>query len=292
MSLTQSGFGVEIHGVSVEDLDTEQKGLLLHEYHESGGLLLIRGQASLSPKELCEFARIFGDIESNDKYDSAFLVPGLPEVLRIGNAMEDGQHTALFIEADPPPLLWHTDDSFRDPQPIGSCLCCVQAPPEGGETGFAGMAAAYDALTDQLKCEIDHMTAIHSYDHLNELLRIKNPHRPALSKRLKNELPPLRRPLVAIHPVTLKRSLYLPQCHIESVDGLTPAESGALLDRLVSKAIRPEFTYMHKWRSGDLVIWDNRCTLHAPTPFDADRYKRLMYRLTFGGEQIRSILPE
>jgi len=248
--------------------------------------MVIRDQEHIEPGDLLKFVSRMGTPEGNEKYDPTFLVPDYPNVLRIGNTRKNGQYTALFIQADPPPYLWHMDDSFRHPQPIGSCLFCIKTPPEGGETGFAGMTAAYDGLTEDAKERIDAMRTVHSYNHLNELLRKKNPHRPPLSDDLLHQFPPIERPLVARHPVTNRKALYLPLCHIESVPGMAESEGRALLEHLQRHAIQEAFTYMHRWRPGDLVIWDNRCTLHAPTPFNDAIYERLMYRITFSGEQI------
>lgn len=277
-ALTPSGFGWEL-----EDYDPNQ---LLEAFHESGGLILIRGQSHLTPQDLAEFAARFGELEKNEKYDPDFLLPGYPEILRIGNLRENGRYRSLFTRADPPPLLWHCDDSFRKPQPLGSCILCIETPPQGGETGFAGMTAAYEALPEAMKARLDGVTTTHSYEYLNETLRKRNPHRPPLSDELRKRHPPVERPLVATHPETGRKSLYLPKCHIESVHGLPREEGQALLDELLEHATRPEFAFMHRWAPGDLVVWDNRSTLHAPSPFDDEAYQRLLYRLTMRGEQI------
>ena len=285
-SLTRSGFGAELGDVDLARLDEAMVKEAVDAFHAAGGLVVLRNQGHIDPAHLRRFVTRFGTPEGNEKYDPAFLVPGYPDILRIGNAKENGNYTALFIQADPPPLLWHMDDSFRHPQPIGSCLFCVRTPPEGGETGYAGMTAAYEDLPDEIKARIDSIRTVHSYNHLNELLRKKNPHRPPLSEALLAQFPPIVRPLVARHPETGRKSLYLPLCHIEYVEGMSPAEGSALLNDLQAHATGEDYTYMHRWRPGDLVVWDNRCTLHAPTPFDDMRYERLMYRLTFSGRQI------
>ncbi len=284
--LSASGFGLELSGIDLADLSDQVRPQVLDAFHASGGLILIRDQGRIQPGHLRDFSALFGTLEYNEKYNPDFLVPVYPEILRIGNTKENGAYNALFIQADPLPLLWHTDDSFRDPQPIGSCLFCVHTPPVGGETGFAGMAAAYEALSDEVKMRIDGLETVHSYHHLNEILRRKNPHRPPLSENLRRQHPPVTRPLVAQHPVTGRKSLYLPLCHIESVVDLPEDESRELLTDLQTHATQPPFTYMHAWQPGDLVLWDNRCALHAPTPFDDTRHLRLMYRLTVTGQQI------
>ncbi len=285
-SLTRSGFGADLRDLDLARLDESMVNEAMAAFHEAGGLIVIRDQGHIDPVHLSRFVTRFGIPEGNEKYDPGFLVPGHPDILRIGNTQENGKYTALFIQADPPPLLWHMDDSFRNPQPIGSCLFCIRTPPEGGETGFAGMTAAYEALPDDTKKQIESIRTVHSYNHLNELLRRKNPHRPPLSRALLEQFPPIVRPLVARHPETNRKSLYLPLCHIESVQGMEEAEAESLLEILQVHATGADYTYMHGWRPGDLVVWDNRCTLHAPTPFDDSRYERLMYRLTFGGRQI------
>jgi len=280
-ALTPAGFGWELDGLDAAKI--------LDAFYQSGGLIVIRGQEHLTPDALAELAALFGELENNEKYDADFLLPGHPEILRIGNLKENGKYRSLFTRADPPPLLWHCDDSFREPQPLGSCILCIDTPsqgPERADTGFAGMAAAYDALPAATKKRIDGLTTTHSYDYLNEYLRKRNPHRPPLSDELRAKHPPVKRPLVARHPHTGRKSLYLPKCHIESVDGLSADEAESLLTELLEHATGPEFALMHRWEPGDLVVWDNRCTLHAPSPFDDARYHRLLYRLTMAGEQI------
>lgn len=288
-TLTPSGFGVEVSGVDISKLDDQTGQILTDAFDAHGGLLVLRDQGLENPDDLYQLAALFGEIEHNEKYDPRYLLPDHPEILRIGNTIEDGQYSALFIRADPPPLLWHCDDSFRHPQPMGSCLYCVETPESGGETGFAGMTAAYEELSEQIKFRINNLVAVHSYDHLNELLRRKNIHRPPLSKALRQEHPPVRRPLVARHPVTGNKSLYLPLCHIECIEGMAATEGEVLLEELQAHAVQERFTHFQNWRPGDLVIWDNRCTLHAPTPFDDQLHTRLMYRLTMTGPQIATV---
>lgn len=287
--LSSSGFGIELSGMDLTHLDRDAEELLQSSFYDSGGLLLLRGQGHIAPGDLSRFAALFGELELNEKYDPEFLLPGHPEILRIGNLKEDGAYRSLFIEADPEPLLWHCDDSFRDPQPIGSCLFCLETPAVGGETYFAGMTAAYERLAPERQRQLSGTKAVHSYQYLNETLRSRNPHRPPLGEALRRQYPPVIRPIVALHPETGKRSLYLPRCHIESVLGLVPERATELLDELLQHATSEELVYRHHWSVGDLVIWDNRSTLHAPSPFDATRHRRLMYRLTVSGPQIGSV---
>ena len=283
--LTASGFGIELKGVDLADLNEDTRSTVINGFYESGGALLIRDQQHLTPKQLCDFVSLFGSLEKNEKYNNDFILPDYPEILRLGNLEEEGIRKALWIKSDEE-RLWHSDDTFRHPQPIGSCLYCVSAPPSGGETWFAGMAEAYDALPEDRKSQIEPLTAVHSYNHLNELLRLTNPHRTVLSDEMKAQLPPITRPLVVTHPVTRKKALYITNIHIERINDMAEEDTRALLDALLAHATKPEFTFAHAWRAGDLVLWDNRSIMHAPSPFDDSKYDRLMYRLTVGGEQI------
>ncbi len=115
-ALTPSGFGLELDELDLGEIDGLRSSLV-EAFHESGGLLLVRDQSHLTPRQLLDFAALFGELELNEKYDPAFLLPGVPEILRIGNLKEKGTYRSLFTQADPPPLLWHSDDTFRHPQP-------------------------------------------------------------------------------------------------------------------------------------------------------------------------------
>ncbi|GIS91158.1 MAG: hypothetical protein CM1200mP20_11990 [Pseudomonadota bacterium] len=147
------------------------------------------------------------------------------------------------------------------------------------------MTEAYESLPDSLKTRIEDLHAIHSYDHLNEFLRIRNPHRPALTERLRRDLPPVRRPLVAHHPrPDANHCICL--CAISNESRVSQIR-GTGTPRTVAKPRNRQpfypFSGLAAWRP---VLWDNRCTLHAPTPFDDEKYTRLMYRLTVTGDQI------
>ena len=285
--LTSSGFGLKLTDIDLTNLNKQNKEVLVQAFYQSGGALLIRNQKHLTPQQLCDFAAVFGIVEKNEKYNPDFLLPDYPEILRLGTLTEQGKRKALWIKSDEE-ILWHSDDTFRHPQPIGSCLYCVTAPKEGGATWYAGMSHAYDALSEELKTLIDPLTAVHSYDHLNELLRKTNPHRPQLSEEMKKNLPPITRPLVAEHPITHNKSIYATNIHIERINGMADKQARKLLEELLTHATKPDFAFAHAWQPGDLVVWDNRCAMHAPSPFDDSKYERLMYRLTMNGEQIVS----
>src|SRR3569832_138546 len=170
--------------------------------------------------------------------------------------------------------LWHTDSSFKRVPAKFSLLSACEIPPEGGETEFAALRAAYDALDELTKEGIGPLFAEHSIFHSRSLVGYAE-----FSDEERAALPPVRQPLVRFHPGSERRTLYLAS-HASHIIGW-PAEQGrALLDELTAFATQPRFVYQHRWRVGDLVMWDNRCTLHRARPFDATRYRRDMRRTT------------
>lgn len=130
---------------------------------------------------------------------------------------------------------------------------------------------------------------VHDYNHLNELLREENPTRPPLSEEMLEATPPVIRPLIAVHPATRVPALYIPDCHISKIYSLETGQEVAresVVPDYVKHITKEPFVYGHQWEAGDLIIWDNRSTLHAPTYFDSTKHDRLMWRLTMDGEEI------
>lgn len=248
----------------------------------SGGLLVLPGQRGLTPDAFRRFCRAFGPLESNGKYDPDFLLPGHPEILRLGNLRGNGRYRALFVRAEPGDIQWHTDDSFRAPQPAGSVFHCLAHPREGGGTWFAGMAQAAAALPSSLAARARGRYAVHSYAFLDDLLRKTNPHRRPLPFAVRRAHPPVVRPLLSRHPETGDEVLTIPDCHIASVSGLDRGAARTLLADLLVHATGPEFALCYPWRPGDVAVWDNRSAMHAASPFDESQ-PRLLHRVTFAG---------
>jgi alpha-ketoglutarate-dependent 2,4-dichlorophenoxyacetate dioxygenase len=170
--------------------------------------------------------------------------------------------------------LWHTDASFRRVPARYSLLSARAIPPAGGETEFADMRAAYDALPEAMRTRIAGLVAEHSIWHSRGLvadLKIDADERAAL--------PPVPQVLVRTHPGSKRRSLYL-AAHAFRIRGLPEADGKALLDELTAFATQPRFVYLHRWTVDDLVMWDNRCTMHRGRPYDDTRYRRDMHRTT------------
>ena len=200
-------------------------------------------------------------------------VNDLSNVDKDNNLLRPGDDRALAYEGN---MLWHTDSSYKTVPATASLLSAREIPPEGGETEFADMRAAWDALLEEKRRSLEGLVAEHSAVYSRKLVGfIYAPDEQAA-------LPPALQPLMRTHPVTGRKSIYVAS-HASHIIGW-PAEKGrALLDELTEFATQPQFVYQHRWGAGDLVMWDNRCTLHRLRPWDVARYKRVMRRTTVAG---------
>lgn len=175
---------------------------------------------------------------------------------------------------------WHTDDSFMRAPCSLTMLYGVEVPSRGGDTQFTNMYAAYEDLPVEMKARIDPMKVIHKYHSSRKLSRIST--RPAEEMAA---MPEATHPLVRTHPETRRKSLYLNPNRMEQIVGLDRAESDALLDQLIAHATQPKFEYRHVWRQGDIVIWDNRCTMHKANADYPEGERRLMHRVIVAGTE-------
>jgi alpha-ketoglutarate-dependent 2,4-dichlorophenoxyacetate dioxygenase len=175
--------------------------------------------------------------------------------------------------------LWHTDSSFRQKSATWSMLHARIIPPDGADTQFADTRAAYDALPERMKAKIEGLSAEHSVWHSRAKLGGYSP-----TEQERKERPPAQHPLVRHHPGSGRKALYIAS-HASHILGWPVDEGRALLEELLDFATQPRFVYAHKWRLDDLVIWDNRCTLHRATPFESSTHVRDMRRATIIDER-------
>ena len=173
--------------------------------------------------------------------------------------------------------LWHTDRSFIDADTTYSLLSARVIPPEGGDTEFADMRAAYDALDAAMKRRLEGLKAEHSVWYSRALTGGTNFRADEI-----RTMPPVAQPLVRVHPGSGRRSLVLAS-HASHIVGWPLAEGRALLAELTAFATEPRFVYRHRWQDGDLVIWDNRCTMHRGTKYDDVSHRRDLRRTTVEG---------
>ncbi len=273
---------------------------------KASGLLLIPGMDAMAdaPDLLLRLSRIFGkEVENyrenltalnmvHTEVPEIFIVSNTPPVSRPPPKRPEPPFTedGLLPVRFPHRRGWHTDQSYRRPPPdISLFLAVLPVPKDQGQTLFADGAAAYDALPAATKARIERLDGIHvqntakrNHDAVvaGETPRVLRPHEQ-----------PQRQPLVRTHPVTGRKSLYM--CELGQMDwlegpiaGMSPGpdgEGGKLLRELMSHMTQRQFVYVHEWTKGDLVVWDNRCLVHAATWFDVDKHARIMWRTTVSG---------
>jgi len=246
-------------------------------------LVVVFPEQRLSEAQQVAFSRHFGDLAIFT--DAEKRSTRAPEILRIGNVDEDGNR--LDPDAVAPRYyrtltgLWHTDGSYKAVPSMGSLLYAVEVPPEGGETCFANMFAAYAALPPAMKTKIAGRHMVHSY----AATRLIVDGLPRVEEWQQRELPPVTHPLVRTHPDG-RQSLYISANVAWYVGGMPLEEGQKLHVELMAHATQPAFVYCHRWRVGDLLMWDNRGALHRARIFDGRRYRRMMYRTEVMGREI------
>ncbi|MDE8559188.1 TauD/TfdA dioxygenase family protein [Pantoea vagans] len=238
-------------------------------------VLLLRNQP-VSEAQHVAFAREFGELQVHVL--SQYLTTPYPELYVLSNVKQDGKAIGNHKEG----WNWHSDWSYYEVPCFGSVLHAVEVPPVGADTLFSSMFAAYDTLDEETKQLIKPLSAVHSYStYYAKAFADREP----LSDEQKAKTPDVVHPLVRRHQETGRPSLFVGQDIVKEIVGLSPEESEALLARLNAHAISESFTYRHKWQAHDLLIWDNRCTMHQATPYDDVAYRRVMHRATVKGSE-------
>jgi taurine dioxygenase len=270
----RAALGAEVRGIDLKSLDEMQFAALERAWHQHQ-VLLVRGQ-TLHDQDLIAFSRRFGDLDWAPVQETGRrFVEGLPEIYIVSNVTVNGQPIGSLGAGE---AVWHTDMSYLEVPPMASMLYSLEVPPVGGNTSFCSMYAVYDALPSQLKQRIADLKIKHdgTYNSGGYLRQGVTPTDDPRSS------PGAVHPLVCTHPDTGRRMLYLGRRRNAYLVGLELAESEALLDQLWQFVARPEFAWEHVWRVGDLVLWDNRCTMHRRDPFD-DSTRRIMHRTQIKG---------
>lgn len=228
-------------------------------------VLVFRDQPLTQTQQL-ELAKSFGPLDMGlkklKKQPDRLEHAELADISNVADAGGTVARDSRKIVSNIANQLWHSDSSFQQPAARYSMLAAVQVPSSGGDTEFADLRAAYDALPDETKQEIDGLEAEHYALHSRFLLGDTE-----YTDEQKAALPPVWWPLVRTHPGSGRKLLFA-GIHARAIKGWTVAEGRMLLMDLLEHATQPEFVYIHKWRPNDLVIWDNRSTLHRGRRFD------------------------
>lgn len=240
-------------------------------------LLYLPGQ-NLTPEQHVAFSRRFGELE--DHVLSNFCLPGHSEIFVVSNIVQDGRH----IGAHGGSKHFHSDLSYMEEPSLGSVFYCLECPDVGGETAFASMFAAYDALPEKRKRWLKGRKVVNDYVWNYE--RNLQPKRGPLTEAQKAKTPPVVQPAVLRHPENGRPALYISNNVSRRFDGMEEAESREIIEELTAFATQPQFGYTHKWTPGDVLIWDNRSTVHKACPFDEEATRRRMHRTTICGERL------
>lgn len=272
LSPIMPGFAAEAHGLDLlQPLDAAQIQAV-DAAMDRHAVLVFRGQA-LSPEAQLRFARSFGELDLGFKKASKSSNRlAHDELLDISNVDEHGRvadRNHRKIVGNLANQLWHSDSSFQDPPARYSMLHAVVLPEDGGETEFADVRAAYDALPDAMKQRLAGLTAEHYALHSRFLLGDTD-----YSEAQRKAIPAATWPLVRRHPGSGRDLLFI-GAHASHVRELSVAEGRLLLMDLLEHATQPRFVYRHVWQPADLVMWDNRSTLHRGRPFDLSARREL-----------------
>jgi alpha-ketoglutarate-dependent taurine dioxygenase len=175
-------------------------------------------------------------------------------------------------------LTWHSDLSFQRRPALATILHGIETPQRGGETEFADMAAAWDALDEAMKQRLAGLRAVHDLDMSRRRMG-----EPPLTEAQRRQTPPIEHPVVRTHPDTGRKILYISR-HVSHIPGMPQDESDALLDALMAHATSPRFVFRYRWKPGDVLMWDNRSTIHRATAYDTSAQRRVIHRTVVLGD--------
>jgi alpha-ketoglutarate-dependent 2,4-dichlorophenoxyacetate dioxygenase len=278
-------FAAEVSGIDLRKLSQADADAIVAAINQYG-VLVFRNDTPLTDEEHIAFGAMLGPLQKLKmltmigkskprlKYQTMIDVGNLDET---GNLLEEADRRRAYHNGN---LLWHTDASFDDNRAVYSMLSAHAIPPFGADTQFADMRAAYNALPEAKKIAIDGLVAEHSIWYSRKLGGLND-----VTDAEKATRPASHHKLVHIHPVSGKVSIYLAS-HASHIVGWPFEKGRALLDELTGFATQDRFVYSHKWRLGDIVMWDNLATMHRATPFEDTKYKRDMRRVTVLEEEM------
>jgi taurine dioxygenase len=274
-------FGTEISGLDLSQPLDDATFARVYDAFLNRQVLCFRGQ-KMEPGAFVAFSRRFGELVPHD--NRQFRLAAHPEILVLSNDVDtDGNQIGVIDAGD----TWHSDHQFKERPGKATILLALKNPSQGGDTDFTNQAAAYDALPVETKARIEGLRCIHS------ISKLKNKRAPisgarkgaeAFYKRQETEIPDVTHPLVRVHPETGRKVLYCSPRFTIAVAGMDEAEGDALLDELIAHSVKKQFRYRHKWRDGDLVMWDNRSVNHRATGGYEYPDIRLIHRTTTDGE--------
>ena len=273
--------GAEVRGIDMRrPMDSATRQAVIDAWTEH--LVLVFPDQVITDQEHVEFTRHFGEPEifhqtslslRSDRVREIFLVSNVDENDRLMTPSEPSQKQLSSSRQ------WHTDSSYRPMPSVGSLLHGIEISRTGGITQFINMYMVYDELPESLKREVAGRKARHDFSMLSRLVGSPPP-----TDKEKAAMPPVWHPMVRKHPVTGRKCLYISSIYNDAVEGLEDGPARRLIEELSAFAAQPKYMYRHEWEPHDVLMWDNRCTVHAVTPHDPTE-RRVMHRTTIVGRE-------
>ena len=265
--------GAEVRGLDLsQPLGAENFNAVQEAFHRH--LLLVFPDQRIDEAQHIAFSRRFGDLQVHvlDQYRH----PQHSQIYVLSNVAKTGKTTGSH--PDKGTLVWHSDLSFQKRPASATILYGIEVPRRGGDTLYADMYAAYEALDPATKTRLIGLKAVHDLDASR-----RRAGEPPMSEKQRDEAPPVEHPVVRRHPETGRKILYISR-HVSHFAGIPRDESDELLERLMVHATKDAFVFRHKWGARDVVMWDNRCTMHCATPYDTGAERRVLHRTVVLGE--------
>ena len=230
--------------------------------------LLVFPRQEIDEAQQIAFSRRFGELQVHvlDQYRH----PRYPEIYVLSNVDKTGKTTGSH--PDKGTLVWHSDLSFQRRPALATILYGIEVPRQGGDTLYADMCSAFESLNENLKEKLASLRAVHDLDASRTRAG-----EPPMTAQQRAAAPPVEHPVVRTHPETGRKVLYISR-HVSHFAGMPRAESDALLENLLQHSTRERFVFRHRWGQRDVVMWDNRCTMHCATPYDAGAERRVLHR--------------
>ena len=273
--------GAEIRGIDMRRPMDPETFKAVHDAWMKH-LVVVFPDQPVTDQEHVAFTRHFGEPEifhqtslhlRSDRVREIFLVSNVDENDRLMTPAEPSQKQLSSSRQ------WHTDSSYRTTPSVGSLLHGIEISRTGGITQFINMYMVYDELPDGLRREVEGRKARHDFGMLHKLVG-----NPPPTKEEAAAMPPAWHPMVRRHPVTGRKSLYISSIYNDAIEGLEEGASRRLIEELSDFAAQPKYMYRHVWEPHDVLMWDNRCTVHAVTPHDP-KERRVMHRTTIVGSE-------
>lgn len=261
-----AALGAQVAGLDFNDVGPEEARQLREawlKYH----VLVLHGPV-ISEDQLVKFGECFGKLENARRQS---VLASRPEIMVISNIRENGETVGALPDGE---LTFHFDRIHQKVPNKAGVLHAIEIPDAGGDTWFSNMTLAYDTLPEQTKQRIENLSALNTYEYGQTHTE---------NKKLTEAAPTAVHPIVRTIPETGRKALFICRLMTDRIQELPEAESRALLDELCDHVENHRFVYAHKWSVGDILIWDNRCTIHARTDFDGGQ-RRLLKRVTVGDD--------